>query len=109
MRRRQIRCWTTLWLTSFRWYYVPPAFEEQLVHVEAAAKETAVLRSANMSMGINLLLKLLRDASRVLAPAGFDIEIVERHHNQKLDAPSGTALALADAVNDSLDNAIIML
>ena len=61
--------------------------------------------SANMSMGINLLLKLLRDASRVLAPAGFDIEIVERHHNQKLDAPSGTALALADAVNDSLDNA----
>ena len=73
--------------------------------MEAAAKETAVLRSANMSMGINLLLKLLRDASRVLAPAGFDIEIVERHHNQKLDAPSGTALALADAVNDSLDNA----
>mgnify|MGYP002646540957 FL=1 len=56
-------------------------------------------------MFINLLLKLLRDASRVLAPAGFDIEIVERHHNQKLDAPSGTALALADAVNDSLDNA----
>ena len=41
----------------------------------------------------------------MLAPAGFDIEIVERHHNQKLDAPSGTALALADAVNDSLDNA----
>ena len=79
--------------------------EEQLAHVEAAAKETAVLRSANMSMGINLLLKLLRDASRVLASAGFDIEIVERHHNQKLDAPSGTALALADAVNDSLDNA----
>lgn len=79
--------------------------EEQLAHVEEAAKETAVLRSANMSMGINLLLKLLRDASRVLAPAGFDIEIVERHHNQKLDAPSGTALALADAVNDSLDNA----
>ena len=79
--------------------------EEQLAHVEAAAKETAVLRSANMSMGINLLLKLLRDASRVLAPAGFDIEIVERHHNQKLDAPSGTALARADAVNESLDNA----
>ena len=73
-----------------------------LIHI---SKETAVLRSANMSMGINLLLKLLRDASRVLAPAGFDIEIVERHHNQKLDAPSGTALALADAVNDSLDNA----
>lgn len=77
--------------------------EEQLAHVEAAAKETAVLRSANMSMGINLLLKLLRDASRVLAPAGFDIEIVERHHNQKLDAPSGTAKMLAKAVEAGLD------
>ena len=76
--------------------------KEQLGKLDEAAKETAVLRSANMSMGINLLLKLLRDASKILAPAGFDIEIVERHHNQKLDAPSGTALALADAVNDAL-------
>ena len=57
-----------------------------------------------MSLGINLLLKLLKDAAKVLAPAGYDIEIVERHHNQKLDAPSGTALALADSINDELDN-----
>ena len=57
-----------------------------------------------MSLGINLLLKLLKDAAKVLAPAGYDIEIVERHHNQKLDAPSGTALALADSVNEALDN-----
>ena len=55
-----------------------------------------------MSMGINLMLKLLKEAADVLAPAGFDIEIVEKHHNQKLDAPSGTALALADAVNEEL-------
>ena len=61
-----------------------------------------ILKSANMSLGINLLLKLLKDAARVLAPAGFDIELVEKHHNQKLDAPSGTALALADSVNDAL-------
>ena len=79
--------------------------EEQLAKVEETAKETAVLRSANMSLGINLLLKLLQDATKVLAPAGFDIELVEKHHNQKLDAPSGTALALADSINASMDNA----
>ena len=56
-----------------------------------------------MSLGINLLLKLLQSAAKVLAPAGYDMEIVERHHNQKLDAPSGTALALADSLNDALD------
>ena len=78
--------------------------EEQLKKVEEASKEVAILKSANMSLGINLLLKLLKDAAKVLAPAGYDIEIVERHHNQKLDAPSGTALALADSINDELDN-----
>lgn len=75
--------------------------EEQLARVEEAAKKTAILKSANMSVGINLLLKLLAEISPKLSEAGYDIEIVERHHNQKLDAPSGTALALADAVNDS--------
>ncbi len=78
--------------------------EEQLRKVEETAKETAVLKSANMSLGINLLLKLLQNAAKVLGPAGFDIELVERHHNQKVDAPSGTALALADSVNEALDN-----
>lgn len=57
-----------------------------------------------MSMGINLLLKLLKDAAKVLAPAGYDIELVEKHHNQKLDAPSGTALALADSINEAMGN-----
>ncbi len=76
--------------------------EGQLQKVEQASKKIAVLKSANMSLGINLLLKLLQNAAKVLAPAGYDIEIVERHHNQKLDAPSGTALALADSVNDAL-------
>lgn len=56
-----------------------------------------------MSLGINLLLKLVKEAASALAAADFDIEIVEKHHNQKLDAPSGTALALADSVNDSLE------
>ena len=78
--------------------------EEQLQKVEAASEKVAVLKSANMSLGVNLLLKLLKDATKVLAPAGFDIEIVEKHHNQKVDAPSGTALALADSINEELNN-----
>lgn len=79
--------------------------EEQLSTTEEAAKKVAVLRSANMSLGINLLMKLLQSAATVLAPAGFDMEIVEKHHNQKLDAPSGTAIALADSMNEALDKA----
>lgn len=77
--------------------------KEQLQHVKEASEKTAILKSANMSMGINLLLKLVRDAAKVLAPAGYDMELVEKHHNQKVDAPSGTALALADAINDQLN------
>lgn len=78
--------------------------EEQLEHVEQAAEKTAILRSANMSLGVNLLIKLLKDAVKVLAPAGYDIEIVEKHHNQKVDAPSGTAIALADSMNEEMEN-----
>jgi len=74
----------------------------QLEKVRAAACKVAVLKSANMSLGINTLFKLLQDATKVLASAGFDIEIVEKHHNQKLDAPSGTALALADSIKEVL-------
>lgn len=78
--------------------------EEQIAHVRAASEKTAVLRSANMSLGINTLLKLIQEAAKVLAPAGFDMEIVERHHKLKLDAPSGTALALADSLNEAMDH-----
>ena len=77
---------------------------EQLKRVSEVSKKVAVLKSANMSMGINLLLKMLKDAAKVLAPAGYDIELVERHHNQKVDAPSGTALALADSMNEALNH-----
>lgn len=79
--------------------------EEQLEKVEEASRVVAVLRSANMSLGINLLLKLLKTAAGVLAPAGFDMEIVEKHHSLKVDAPSGTALALADSINEELEDA----
>lgn len=79
--------------------------EAQLAKVEETSKKVAVLKSANMSLGINTLLKLIQDAAKVLAAAGFDMEIVERHHKLKLDAPSGTALALADSLNDAMDGA----
>lgn len=78
--------------------------EEQLVYMKAASERVAVLKSANMSLGINLLLKLVKEAAAKLAENGFDIEIVEKHHNQKLDAPSGTALALADSINEEMGN-----
>lgn len=78
--------------------------QEQLDRVAKVSENTAILKSANMSLGINMLLKLLKEVTNILAPAGYDIEIVEKHHNQKVDAPSGTALALADSINEALDN-----
>lgn len=76
----------------------------QLEKINETSKSVAVLRSANMSLGINTLMKILKIATDVLADRGFDIEIVEKHHNQKVDAPSGTALALADCINQELNN-----
>lgn len=78
--------------------------EAQIAKVEEASKKVAVLRSANMSLGINTLMKLLKEAANIFAPAGYDIEIVEKHHNQKVDAPSGTAIALADSINEARNN-----
>ncbi len=76
--------------------------EEQKAQIEAASKEIAILKSANMSLGINVLAKLIREAAAQLTEAGCDVEIVEKHHNLKKDAPSGTAILLADAVNGGL-------
>lgn len=77
---------------------------EQLNKVVKTSENIAILKSANMSLGINTIIKLLKDAANVFAPAGYDIEIVEKHHNQKVDAPSGTALALADSINEARNN-----
>ena len=78
--------------------------EEQMDYLKKASEKVTVLKSANMSLGINLLMKLLKEAAVKLAGDGFDVEIVEKHHNQKLDAPSGTALALADSINEAMDD-----
>lgn len=74
---------------------------EQLAAIDAAAAKIPVFRSGNMSIGINLMMELLRKCASILG-ADYNVEIVEAHHNQKLDAPSGTALMLADAVSDAL-------
>ena len=76
--------------------------EEQLEKVQEDSRKIAILRSANMSVGVNLLMKLLKEAAAKLAPAGFDMEIVEKHHNRKIDAPSGTAIALGESMNEAL-------
>ena len=73
--------------------------KEQKDAVQEASKEIPIFSSGNMSLGINLLIELSKKAAQVLGE-GFDIEIVEKHHNQKIDAPSGTALMLADAVSE---------
>lgn len=78
--------------------------DAQIADMKVASSKIAILKSANMSLGINLLMKLLKEAANVLAPAGFDIEIVEKHHKMKLDAPSGTAIALADSINEARNN-----
>ena len=75
--------------------------EEELALIAESSKEVAVFRSGNMSLGINLLMALVKKAAAALN--GFDIEIIEKHHNQKLDAPSGTAIMLADAAKEGVD------
>ena len=77
--------------------------DEATALLHETAKSVAVLKSANMSVGINLLLDLVQRAAQVLVESNFDIEIVEKHHNLKIDAPSGTAMALADAINTAMD------
>ncbi len=78
--------------------------EEQLEKIQKASDRVTVFRSPNMSLGVNILMKLVKEAASVLAAEGFDVEVIERHHNLKVDAPSGTALALADSVNEAMNH-----
>ncbi len=78
--------------------------KEQLELMRKTSEEIPVFYSANMSLGVNLIIELASRAAKLLE-GNFDIEIIEKHHNQKLDAPSGTALAIADAISESLENA----
>lgn len=78
---------------------------EQMTRIAEAARSVAILHSANMSFGINMLLSLVERAT-LLVRYGFDVEIVEKHHKQKIDSPSGTALMIANAINSGLGNAM---
>lgn len=77
--------------------------DEQINKIKSAAEQIPMFFTFNMSLGINLLVQLAKKAASVLGDQ-FDIEIVEKHHNQKIDAPSGTAIMLANAINETLDN-----
>ena len=72
--------------------------DEQLKYIDECSKKVAIFKTANFSLGVNLLMKLVREAANILGDK-FDIEIIEKHHNLKADAPSGTALMLADSAN----------
>jgi len=69
-----------------------------------AANETAVFYSANMSLGVNVLTHILKSVSKLLYDSNFDIELIEKHHNKKMDAPSGTAFMLVDALKEAVDS-----
>ncbi len=77
--------------------------KEQLDYIDKCSKKTAIFRTANFSVGVNLLVKLVKETAEFLGES-FDIEIVEKHHNKKVDAPSGTALMLADSANSAFEN-----
>lgn len=77
--------------------------DEQVEEIKKASKEIPILRSGNMSLGVNLLLELIKTATKTLGP-DFDIEIIEKHHNQKVDAPSGTALMMAEAAKQARED-----
>lgn len=77
--------------------------ESQVTQIKEASKEIAVFYSGNMSLGINLIIELSKKAATILGN-NFDVEIIEKHHNQKIDAPSGTALMIADGISDVLTN-----
>ena len=79
--------------------------DEQIAQIKSAAQQIPVFFTFNMSLGINLLVSLAKKATEVLG-GQFDIEIVEKHHNRKIDAPSGTAIMLANAINETLDNSM---
>ena len=76
--------------------------EAQVEKIKEASKDVAIFYSGNMSLGINLIIELSKKAAAVFSN-NFDVEIIEKHHNQKIDAPSGTALMLADSISEALN------
>ncbi|MBQ0083460.1 MAG: 4-hydroxy-tetrahydrodipicolinate reductase, partial [Clostridiales bacterium] len=80
--------------------------ESDIAAIKAAGKDVPIFFSANMSLGVNLMIGLAKKATEILGD-DFDIEIIEKHHNQKVDAPSGTALMIANSVNETKQNKMV--
>ncbi|MGI6279776.1 MAG: 4-hydroxy-tetrahydrodipicolinate reductase, partial [Acutalibacteraceae bacterium] len=78
----------------------------QIAKIKAVSKKIPIFFTFNMSIGVNLICSLAKKAAAVLG-SGFDVEIIEKHHNQKIDAPSGTAIMLANAINSQLGNNMV--
>lgn len=78
--------------------------ENVINYIKDVSNKVPIFFSSNMSIGINLMTNLVKKAALILSDSNFDIEIIEKHHNQKIDAPSGTAISIANAINDTLDN-----
>ncbi len=76
--------------------------DEQNAYIKECAASTAIFKTANFSLGVNLLCRLAKKAAETLGES-FDVEIIEKHHNKKVDAPSGTALMLANSINSGLE------
>lgn len=91
----RVAAWNTAWVIG-----TTGLSDEELAEVNKAAEKVPVAMAGNMSLGINLLCNLVEEAAKALHAKGYDIEVIERHHNQKADAPSGTALMLGQAAAD---------
>lgn len=78
--------------------------DETIAYLKEVSAYVPIFFSANMSLGVNLMINLAKKAASILYDSNFDIEIIEKHHNQKIDAPSGTALAIANEINQALNN-----
>ena len=91
----RIAGWKTAWVIG-----TTGLADEETTEIKKAAQQIPVVMAGNMSLGINLLCNLVEEAARALYAKGYDIEIIERHHNQKKDAPSGTAIMLGQAAAD---------
>lgn len=94
----RIASWNTAWVIG-----TTGLADEELAEVKKAAEKVPVVMAGNMSLGVNLLCNLVEEAAKALHAKGYDIEVIERHHNQKADAPSGTALMLGQAAADGAD------
>ena len=77
--------------------------EQQILHIEEASSQIPIFQSYNTSIGVSMLTKIVKEVAKEFYENGYDIEIIEKHHNQKIDAPSGTAKLLYDVIHEDIE------